>query len=86
MANIPRVVANNATQADQLDLAEVALLGTIVGPRGPQALLRMGSGRIRKVSAGDRLGLGFTRVLAIGNGQLQLASGGTVQTLTIPGS
>ncbi|QOL80605.1 pilus assembly protein PilP [Pseudooceanicola spongiae] len=86
MANIPAVVAHNATQKDKLDLANITLIGTVVGPRGPMALVRLGSGKIHKVSAGDRLGRGAPRVLAIGNGQLQIASGSTVQVLKIPGS
>lgn len=79
-------VAAEATQADQLSLKTTTLLGTRTGPNGPEALLRMGSGRIRRVQAGDRLGIGLTRVIAIANGQLRLATGRREQILTIPGS
>ncbi len=87
MAQDLTYTTTNATEAADLPSGGIVLLGTVTGPRGPEALLRMGSGRIKKVVAGDRIGLiGLTHVLAVGDGQVHLSQGNKVEVLTMPGS
>lgn len=82
MAGTPDNVADIATEKGALDLGSMALLGTMVDPDGPTALIRTSAGRIQKVAPGDRIGL--AQVRAIGTGVVQISSFGTVQTLTMP--
>ncbi|MGI3168136.1 pilus assembly protein PilP [Pseudooceanicola sp. C21-150M6] len=84
MSDTPEAVAREATEHDALDLSTVALLGTMVKPQGPEALIRMANGEVKKVAPGDRLGVGQGRVQAIGAGVVQIARMGTIETLTMP--
>ncbi|NIZ09238.1 pilus assembly protein PilP [Pseudooceanicola sp. HF7] len=80
-----QIAQHQATLAGQLPSGGITLVGTITGPRGPEAFLRTSNGRIRKVSAGDKLGFGGPQVLAVGNGQVRLYASGKEQILTMPG-
>ncbi|WP_136635014.1 pilus assembly protein PilP [Pseudooceanicola onchidii] len=83
MAGTPENVAKLATRENALDLGSLALLGTMVEPDGPKALIRTSGGNIQKVRPGDRIGL--SQVRAIGSGMVQVSSFGSVETLTMPG-
>ncbi|QPM89308.1 amidophosphoribosyltransferase [Pseudooceanicola algae] len=76
---------DNATERGQLPGGGITLVGTLTSPRGPEAFLRMSNGRIRKVSTGDRLGLGGPQVVAVGDGQVRLQRGGKEEFLVMPG-
>ena len=82
MAGTPENVAEIATEEGALDLGEMALLGTMIDPDGPKALIRMSGGRVEKVAPGDRIGLAHVR--AIGTGVVQISSLGAVRTLSMP--
>mgnify|MGYP000102848531 CR=1 FL=1 len=82
MAGTPENVARIATEKAALDLDGLALLGTMVEPAGPRALVRTAGGSIQKVAPGDRIGL--VQIQAIGAGMVQIASLGAVHTLTMP--
>ena len=78
----PQNVADMAT--NQIDLPNEAMLIGTFGPEADaQALLRLPSGRIRRVERGDRVdGL---RITAIAPGQLHAIRRGQAVTLTMPG-
>ncbi|MBY6166426.1 pilus assembly protein PilP [Pseudooceanicola nitratireducens] len=82
MAGTPENVAKLATDTEALDLGGIALLGTMIQPDGPKALLRTASGDVRKVAPGDRIGL--AQVQAIGAGVVQISGFGGQQVLTMP--
>lgn len=82
MAGTPENVAKHATQRRALDTSGMALLGTLVEPDGPKALIRTANGSVEKVAPGDRIGL--TQVRAIGEGLVQIGGLGGTQTLTMP--
>ncbi|WP_375173479.1 hypothetical protein [Pseudooceanicola sp.] len=83
MVDTPEPVSRHATEKGALDLSSTALLGTLVEPEGPRALIRTSNGAIRKVAPGDRIGT--ARVQAIATGMVQMVNLGMVQTLTMPG-
>lgn len=82
MSDTPENVAKLATSEKALDLSELALLGTMMDPKGPKALVRFAGGNVRKVEPGDRIGL--AQVQAIGPGIVQISNLGGVKTLTMP--
>lgn len=82
MSDTPENVGKLATEAQALDLSGIALLGTMIDPDGPRALLRLSGGEVRTVSPGDRIGL--AQVRAIGPGVVQISNLGGVQQLTMP--
>ena len=82
MANTPENVAKLATEEQALDLSGLALLGTMVDPEGPRALLRTAAGDIRKVAPGDRIGR--AQVQAISAGAVQISGLAGVDTLRMP--
>jgi hypothetical protein len=73
------VVAARAVTPDVLPLNETALLGLMLGPSGNAALLRMGSGRVRRVTVGDRVN--FLSVVAIDETGVILNRNGTAERL-----
>lgn len=76
-------VADIATQSATLPGRTPILIGTFGATDGPEALLRLPSGRVARVSPGDRVaGL---RITAIGQGMLQGERRGRMMTLTMPG-
>lgn len=74
--------ADFATQRDALDLSGLALLGTFGPATTPAALVRLASGRVRKVAVGDRVG--HRRVAAIAPDQVILGEGRSVDVLRMP--
>ncbi|WP_407492696.1 amidophosphoribosyltransferase [Pseudooceanicola sp. MF1-13] len=82
MSDTPENVAELATDEKALDLSGMALLGTMIDPQGPKALVRFSGGDVRKVEPGDRIGL--AQVQAIGPGVVQISNLGGVKTLTMP--
>jgi len=82
MSDTPDNVADLATDQKALDLNELSLLGTMIDPEGPKALVRFAGGDVRKVEPGDRIGL--AQVQAIGPGIVQISNLGGVKTLTMP--
>jgi hypothetical protein len=72
-----------ATEADALDLGRTALIGTFGAPDARAGLVRMASGRIRRVEAGDRL-LGG-RVVRVEPDGVLIDQGGTVGRLPLAG-
>lgn len=82
MANTPQNVAKLATEAEALDRSGIALLGTMMDPDGPRALLLTAGGDIRKVAPGDRVGL--IQVQAIAAGEVRISGLTGVDTLRMP--
>lgn len=76
-------VARQATVTNAINLRHINLIGVSGKPSDRQALIRMPSGRYRKVRVGDRIDGGT--VVAIGNSQLQYQKRGTNTTLKLPG-
>lgn len=76
-------VATAATQEEILPLSSLTLIGTLLAPKGPRALLRQSAGGVKQVSPGDRIG-GHT-VTAIEDGTILLTRSGQSQSLSIPG-
>lgn len=85
----PQIMANAtvksaATQAGALKKNAVSVLG-IFGPKADlQALVRMSSGRIKKVKPGSRVGPG--KVVAIDENGVVLRQSGQNRRIDIPGS
>jgi hypothetical protein len=76
-------VARQATVTNAINLRNINLIGVSGKPSDRQALIRMPTGRYRKVRVGDRIDGGT--VVAIGNSQLQYQKRGTNTTLKLPG-
>ena len=64
------VVASAATQNDVLPTDQLSVLGTLMTPTGPRAILRTSNGHVRTVSVGDRTFNG--QVVAIGESRVIL--------------
>lgn len=79
----PTTPGRVATEADALDLGRTALIGTFGAPEARAGLVRMASGRIRRVEAGDRL-LGG-RILRVEPDGLLIDRDGTVGRLPLAG-
>lgn len=77
-------VARRATVNNALNLRKLNLIGVYGTAANRRALVRLPSGRYKKVQVGDRIDGG--RVIAIGEGQLQYQKGGRNRTLTMPKS
>ncbi len=73
-----------ATDENALPLSGTTLIGTLTGPNGPVALLRLRRGDIRRVSKGDKID--GARITAISDGQLHLSRAGQPEILTMPRS
>lgn len=78
----PPKVTEAATQSQALPDERLVLLGTLLSAKGASALLQK-SGRVHKVSEGDRISGHL--VAAIEDGMIVLARNGDSQTLRIPG-
>lgn len=75
-------VARRATVSNALNLRKLNLIGVYGTAANRRALVRLPSGRYKKVQVGDRIDGG--RVIAIGESQLQYQKGGRNRTLTMP--
>ncbi|UWQ78299.1 hypothetical protein K3725_13365 [Leisingera sp. S132] len=77
-------VARRATVNNAINLRKLNLIGVYGTAANRRALVRLPSGRYKKVQVGDRIDGG--RVIAIGESQLQYQKGGRNRTLTMPKS
>ncbi len=73
-----------ATDENALPLSGTTLIGTLTGPNGPVALLRLRRGDIRRVSKGDQID--GAQITAISDGQLHMMRAGQPKILTMPRS
>ncbi|MFC3615905.1 hypothetical protein ACFORG_19305 [Lutimaribacter marinistellae] len=78
----PKTVSRQATVNNAINLRKVNLIGVYGTPANRRALVRLPSGRYKKVKVGDRVDGG--RVLAIGDSELRYQKGGRNLTLKIP--
>ncbi|WP_165814428.1 hypothetical protein [Pararhodobacter oceanensis] len=76
-------VARQATESDAINLGEVNLIGVFGTESARRALVRLSSGRVVRVSVGDRLDGG--QVTAIGENELLYTRRGRNQRLEIGG-
>ena len=65
-----------------INLRQINLIGVYGTPSNRRALVRLPSGRYKKVKVGDNVDGG--RVLAIGDSELRYKRGGRNMTLKIP--
>ncbi|MFW8634329.1 hypothetical protein [Cribrihabitans pelagius] len=77
-------VARRATTGNAINLRKLNLIGVYGTPSDRRALVRLPSGRYKKVKVGDRIDGG--RVIAIGESQLQYQKSGRNRTLEMPNS
>jgi len=75
-------VARQATLENSINLRQVNLIGVYGTPSNRRALVRLPSGRYKKVSVGDSIDGG--RVSAIGDSELRYQKGGRNLVLKIP--
>ncbi|MEC8194891.1 MAG: hypothetical protein VX228_00910 [Pseudomonadota bacterium] len=75
-------VARQATVKNQLNLKKINLIGVSGQPSNRSALVRLASGRYKKVNVGDRLDGG--RVASISEGELRYTKSGRTITLKMP--
>jgi hypothetical protein len=75
-------VARQATLENAINLRRVNLIGVYGTPANRRALIRLPSGRYKKVKVGDRVDGG--RVVAIGDSELRYQKSGRNMTLKIP--
>lgn len=76
-------VARQATLNNAINLRRLNLIGVYGNPSNRSALIRMPSGRFRKVQVGDRIDGG--KVIAISETQLRYEKRGKSTTLKMPG-
>ena len=81
MANTPATIA---TQEKALPLRELTLIGTMTGPDGPEAPLRLSNGKITRARPGETHD--GVQITQIGNGALSGVLRGRSFTMTLPGS
>ncbi len=77
-------VARQATLRNEINLRRVNLIGVYGSPSNRRALVRLPSGRYKKVKVGDTVDGG--RVVAIGDSELRYQKSGRSLTLKIPSS
>lgn len=77
-------VAKAATQKSTIELGELALIGTFGTEQRRSALVRHSSGRIVKVTMGERVS--GRKVVAIDKGILYLQTSGGTRKLEMPAS
>lgn len=77
-------VARQATVKNAINLRNVNLIGVYGTPSNRRALVRLPSGRYKKVKVGDRIDGG--RIVAIGDSELRYQKGGRNLTLKVPSS
>lgn len=75
-------VARQATMENSINLRKINLIGVYGTPSNRRALVRLSSGRYKKVKVGDRIDGG--QVVAIGDTELRYQKGGRNVTLKIP--
>ncbi|MEE2944131.1 MAG: hypothetical protein VX444_03055 [Pseudomonadota bacterium] len=75
-------VARNATQENAINLRKVNLIGVYGASNDRRALVRLSSGRYKKVEVGDRIDGG--KVAAISNSELRYVKGGRTIVLKMP--
>ena len=75
-------VARQATLDNAINLRRVNLIGVYGTPSNRRALVRLPSGRYKKVQVGDSVDGG--RIVAIGDSELRYSKGGRNLTLKIP--
>lgn len=75
-------VARNATQENAINLRKVNLIGVYGASNDRRALVRLSSGRYKKVQVGDRIDGG--RVAAINTSELHYVKGGRTIVLKMP--
>lgn len=75
-------VARQATLDNAINLRKINLIGVYGTPANRRALVRLPSGRYKKIKVGDRIDGG--RVLAIGDSELRYQKGGRSKVLKIP--
>ncbi|UZD91518.1 hypothetical protein [Cognatishimia activa] len=75
-------VARNATQKNAINLRKVNLIGVYGASNDRRALVRLSSGRYKKVQIGDRIDGG--RVAAINTSELHYVKGGRTIVLKMP--
>ncbi|HVG47365.1 MAG TPA: hypothetical protein VM899_04425 [Rubellimicrobium sp.] len=80
---VPQATQADATVPDTLPLDRTALIGLFHGPDGSSALVRLPSGSVVKVGAGETVDGG--RVTAINQDGLRLRKGDEEIVLTMPG-
>ncbi|WP_297772078.1 hypothetical protein [uncultured Roseovarius sp.] len=81
--DIPKATLDAATTRDALPQGQLTLLGTLHGPDGARALLRIGAAEVHRVEVGTQIGR--ATVAAIGEGVMILTRGGRSERLTLPG-
>jgi Tfp pilus assembly protein PilP len=75
-------VARSATQTNAINLRKINLIGVYGTSSDRRALVRLSTGRYRKVKVGDRLDGG--RVSAIGESELRYVKGSRSIVLALP--
>ncbi len=75
-------VARQATLKNEINLRRINLIGVYGTASNRRALIRLSSGRYKKVKVGDRIDGG--KVVAIGETQLRYQKGGRDHTLKMP--
>ncbi|MBR9651186.1 hypothetical protein [Thalassovita aquimarina] len=75
-------VARQATVKNQINLRKINLIGVYGQPSNRRALVRLSSGRYKKVKVGDRINGG--KVAAIGESELRYVKSGRSITLKMP--
>lgn len=75
-------VARQATMENSINLRKVNLIGVYGTPSNRRALVRLSSGRYKKVKVGDKIDGG--QVVAIGDAELRYQKGGRNVVLKIP--
>ena len=75
-------MARQATIKNAINLRQVNLIGVYGTPSNRRALVRLSSGRYRKVQVGDRIDGG--QVVAIGDSELRYQKGGRSVILKMP--
>ncbi|WP_189682319.1 hypothetical protein [Seohaeicola zhoushanensis] len=75
-------VARQATMRNAINLRQMNLIGVYGTPSNRRALIRLPSGRYKKVQVGDTVDGG--RIVAIGDGELRYQKGGRNLTLKVP--
>lgn len=78
----PTTVAKQATIKNAINLRQVNLIGVFGTPSNRRALVRLSSGRYKKVKVGDRIDGG--QIVAIGDSELRYQKGGRNVTLRMP--
>ena len=75
-------MAKQATIKNAINLRQVNLIGVYGTPSNRRALVRLSSGRYKKVKVGDRIDGG--QIVAIGDSELRYQKGGRNVVLRMP--